>query len=189
MPRLNKFNCKVCDKYYEGPNNKTCSRDCFRKFLSNHCKSIGRIPCGGENYRFGKGDSPWNKGKKTSKETKLKQSMKKMGVNHWNWKGGISKEPSYWLIRTAKRRKIIKDVEGHYTKEEWENLKKKFDHMCLCCKQFEPEIKLTADHIIPLSLGGFNNISNIQPLCRSCNSRKHTAVTDYRTDFNGLFSN
>jgi len=28
--------------------------------------------------------------------------------------------------------------------------------------------------------GGSNDVSNLQPLCRPCNSKKHTRTVDYR---------
>lgn len=36
--------------------------------------------------------------------------------------------------------------------------------------------KLTIDHIIPVALGGPNELSNYQTLCRRCNSRKGVKV-------------
>jgi hypothetical protein len=41
--------------------------------------------------------------------------------------------------------------------------------ICVFCKT---EKKITIDHIIPLSKGGTNDLSNLQFLCHSCNSKK-----------------
>ena len=54
-----------------------------------------------------------------------------------------------------------------------------FNFICPSCKKSEPEIKLTRDHILPLSMGGTDNIENIQPLCKKCNSKKHTRIIKY----------
>ena len=121
-----------------------------------------------------KGIIPWNKNKKGLQIgwNKNKKLLKISGINHWNWKGGISSQKGYHNIY-AKRYKLRKrNIKGIYSFIEWKNLKEKYNYMCLCCKRFEPEIKLTVDHIIPISLGGNNDISNIQPLCISCNSKK-----------------
>lgn len=70
-----------------------------------------------------------------------------------------------------------KNADGEFTYEEWEALCAKYDYCCLSCGKQAP---LTVDHIIPLSKGGSNDISNIQPLCKPCNSKKGTKIIDYR---------
>lgn len=80
--------------------------------------------------------------------------------------------------RNRLKRIIIKEL-GSHTFGEWELLKKQYNLICPCCKKSEPKIKLTEDHIIPLSKGGSDLIENIQPLCKSCNCKKQTKIIKY----------
>ena len=60
---------------------------------------------------------------------------------------------------------------------EWSALCIHFGDICLACQASRP---LAIDHVIPLVLGGMNHITNVQPLCRSCNSSKGARIKDYR---------
>lgn len=114
---------------------------------------------------------------KTSKRCFGCRVIWQRGPNSPTWKNGVSQHPGY--KNTIKRKSRLGTC-GSHTGTEWQYLKEKYNFMCLCCKQQEPFIKLSEDHIIPLSVGGTDYISNIQPLCQSCNSRKHTRIIDYR---------
>lgn len=97
------------------------------------------------------------------------------GSNHWKWKGGISIGANSQDYRTTieeKRRAKKRANGGSFTVQEWIYLKQLCLNRCVCCRRPEPEIKLTVDHILPISLGGTSFIENIQPLCKSCNSIK-----------------
>ena len=128
----------------------------------------------GNTYRRGKTHSP---------EAKLKMSntrkeLYKNKENHPMWKGGISTYDRK-LYLNLRRRSLKENAEGTHTFIEWELMKKQYRYICPCCNEKEPEIKLTQDHIIPLSKGGSDYIENIQPLCRNCNSKKHTDTIKY----------
>ncbi len=88
------------------------------------------------------------------------------------WKGGYENK----LLLNSKYRSLRKKSIGSFTLEEWELLKKQYGNKCPRCNKLEPDIKLTIDHIIPLSKGGSNYIENIQPLCYSCNSSKGNRI-------------
>jgi 5-methylcytosine-specific restriction endonuclease McrA len=86
----------------------------------------------------------------------------------------------------AKRKNKLKrrQVEGSYTAQEWLALKESYGNICLCCRKHESELSspLEQDHIIPITKGGTNWITNIQPLCHDCNGMggKGTKIIDYR---------
>lgn len=80
----------------------------------------------------------------------------------------------------AKERKRIDTVArnpGSFTLSDRKKLFSMYGHKYLACGSTE---QLTADHVIPVSLGGSNDLSNRQLLCRSCNSKKDTRTTDFR---------
>ena len=62
------------------------------------------------------------------------------------------------------------NAEGSFTVEEFRQKCEEYDYKCAYCGIEDAD--LTIDHVIPLSRGGTDYISNIVPACLSCNSRK-----------------
>ena len=73
----------------------------------------------------------------------------------------------------------LKAVGGHFTRQQFLKLCGRLGNVCLCCGKHG---KLRADHVVPISMGGRNIITNIQPLCPSCNSKKSNMTVDFRSD-------
>jgi 5-methylcytosine-specific restriction endonuclease McrA len=94
------------------------------------------------------------------------------------------KQANRELVRAAghRRRARLSESAENYTPEEWAALKAAVDWTCLMCGRKEPEIKLTVDHIVPVSKGGGNGIHQIQPLCFECNNFKQTRIMDFRPE-------
>ena len=81
------------------------------------------------------------------------------------------------IIAYKHKRKALEHSGGEFSAIQWKELCERFYYKCVSCGESKP---LTVDHIVPLSKGGTNDIENIQPLCLSCNSRKHTNTIDFR---------
>jgi 5-methylcytosine-specific restriction endonuclease McrA len=115
------------------------------------------------------------KNSQLNRSDKYVEGMKRRSKLYWERHPG--KKMEYYRKRRARELGVSG---GHYTEKEWCDLKVMHDQSCLSCGKVEPNIKLQADHVIPISKGGSDDISNIQPLCPLCNRRKATKTTDYR---------
>jgi len=84
------------------------------------------------------------------------------------------------------RRALEKELGGKFTGSEWNKIKEIFDNRCAMCHK---EVKLTVDHIIPLTKWvvwakvnkpnyKWNDKQNLQPLCGSCNSSKNNKIME-----------
>lgn len=181
--------CKFCQKEFfrkdHPKRGKFCSVNCH-----NNSRKGKKLPLRSEEWR--KNLSKALTGKKATPETRKKQSLAKIGNKQSSetvekrvsqirgekssqWKGGYENR----LLLNKQRRVRKLKAEGSHTLNQWQELKARYGFMCLCCKKVEPLITLSEDHIIPLTKGGNDYIENIQPLCRSCNSKKYTKTIRY----------
>ncbi len=83
------------------------------------------------------------------------------------------------VIARRRRRAKEKGAEGSHTREEFIKLAEMLDCMCPCCFETFDLKEFEEDHIIPLVKGGSDYIENIQPLCKSCNCKKHIKIVNY----------
>jgi 5-methylcytosine-specific restriction endonuclease McrA len=118
-----------------------------------------------------------------TRETMRKQRSTKEGAARANevvrrWR---ARNPEKVSAKNRRTKIIRRHVPGSHTLTEWQALKAQYSYRCLCCGKAEPLIKLTEDHVIPVTKGGSNAIDNLQPLCGPCNSAKgNRRSTDYR---------
>ena len=202
------FVCATCRKEdffvpRRGSQRKYCSIKCKKKaeYLRNRDKYITRAENWIENNRekhneysaktYQKNlEENRRKARETARENRKKpEKREKMRESYrkWYYSGGKAIKAE-WIRNNRERANFLtrrriarrKSAKGTYTFDEWNDLLVEYKHTCLCCKKKEPKIKLSVDHITPLTKGGSNYIQNIQPLCISCNSRKNNKTIDYR---------
>jgi 5-methylcytosine-specific restriction endonuclease McrA len=86
------------------------------------------------------------------------------------------------------RRALDKAAGGYryLTAAEWKAIKEQFNFACAYCGVPESaSVKLTRDHVIPVSKSGRHIKDNIVPACQVCNSRKGAKIIAKQgSDFN-----
>lgn len=84
------------------------------------------------------------------------------------------------LINIAHTKSHLKrlGVEGSFTGIEFFELCEKCNWKCAYCGREVYPQTVTMDHVIPLSRGGTNYISNITPACWTCNNAKRARTPE-----------
>lgn len=143
--------CKACDKAYKQQNVDKINQY-HREYAKNNSSAIQR-----------------NKNKWKAKHAEKRRAV----AREWYYRNRDKAR-----VNRLKRRARLAGATGKYTAAEWKALCAAHGHKCARCGVIAP---LTVDHIVPLSAGGSNDITNIQPLCDTCNKQKGTRAADYRT--------
>lgn len=171
-------NCETCGKSYPRDKRYSDRQWELSRFCNKKCSApwISKIKKGKP--------TPWMIGRKHSKEALEKNRLAHMGARSALYKDGRSagaNRKAYIALKALERYARLKGAQGTFTVEQWQGVKHKHDYKCVYCHKSESEVKLTKDHIVPLTRGGSNYINNIQPACQSCNSRKNNHL-DYIWD-------
>jgi 5-methylcytosine-specific restriction endonuclease McrA len=73
-------------------------------------------------------------------------------------------------------RALENQAKGTFTEQEFQALTQRYNNRCYYCLMplniAGVRLPRHADHYVPLSKGGHNDISNIVPACKTCNLRK-----------------
>lgn len=84
--------------------------------------------------------------------------------------GRLNPEKAY--AKKLRRKFRLLNVVDDLTPGQWREIKRSFSYRCAYC--YRSDVKLTRDHVVPVSRGGGNTVSNVVPACLRCNLSKFT---------------
>lgn len=95
--------------------------------------------------------------------------------NYERQRAWLRSHPEVRLVAVHRRRARLVGASGSYTVSEWRTKVELLGGVCFYCRKARRDVVVGTEG---LSRGGSNDIANILPACRSCNSRKHTRTAD-----------
>lgn len=106
-------------------------------------------------------------------ENKSKELLRKKRDFQKFKSAGYSDKHRMYQRLNCRYRSIAKKCENTLTEKEWFEILEQANYKCKRCGSSDD---LTMDHVIPISKGGLHTKSNIDVLCRKCNSSKGAKI-------------
>lgn len=151
-----------------------CSQGCRNKARRQYAdeRTYNRVYAQRNAERLKARKREWYINNKDKEQDRRKLWLLENPEYHRQWKKANA---TLVKIYGHKRRVKIKENGGSFTAKDWERKLQEHNHRCAFCGMHNDEVPLTIDHIVSIAKGGSNDISNIQPLCMSCNCKKYTS--------------
>jgi len=169
--------CEHCKKPFKPePNRKFCSVKCRqthqnRLFYSRHKELFKGLwqeyYSKNKQVLLDKSRERYYLLKETNPERIQRENLKSSRQYRKTEKGKLVKR----LDSQLRRNKTL----GVIDKIAWLKKLRAFGGKCAKCGSSE---KIQIDHIVPISRGGTNHITNLQPLCSHCNASKGSKIKD-----------
>ena len=111
-----------------------------------------------------------------SKREHYERNREEIIARSEQWGKNNAEKVRQFKANNGRKRRAAKHASpGNFTAEE---SCESYGNRCLCCGV--TGVVLEADHVVPLTRGGSDDIGNIQPLCGVCNRSKFVKTVDYR---------
>ena len=123
----------------------------------------------------------WNDDNKDRRKEYNKINKEYKNEYNKKWNKNTYQNIKEKIIENSRKYRARKlNAGGVFSEEEFKQKLIFYQYKCCKCGTNLKEAIIHRDHMKPLSKGGSNYISNIQPLCAQCNLSKNSKHRDYR---------
>jgi 5-methylcytosine-specific restriction endonuclease McrA len=150
------------------------------KYREQERAARGKSP---EKYKgYGQADYARHREERRASGQKYYAAHREAGIQQSRgWRLAHPQEFRALALRASHKRRAAVCAGGTYAPEDWKILCDFWGNECLACGSTED---LECDHVVPIVLGGHNQLGNLQLLCSKCNGPggKWRRVIDYRPE-------